>query len=146
MFQSNAVLKSILDSIKTSILLVGGGAGFKVKLAVAPFAPTPNSVPSTDFTEATFTGYAAVTLTAMAADQFVGNTWESVATTLANFASTGTAVTNSVVGYWLESNTGELLGYDTFTPAIGFNGPGDALNLAVRWQVQPAQWPNTIIP
>jgi hypothetical protein len=144
MNQSNACMIAILNKIKTGILLIGA-AGFKVKLAQAPFAVNPNSDPTT-FTEATYTGYAAATITAMGGDQQTGNSWESTAGALAAFAPTGTAVGNTIAGYWIEDNTGVLLGYDIFNPQIGMNTPADAINLAIRWQVQPANWPNTLLP
>jgi hypothetical protein len=145
LYQSNLYMLAALTAVKTSILKAGA-AGFKIKLAQGPtFAPNPNSVPG-DFTEADYTGYAAVTLTTMSANSQTGNSFESTSTTVAGFAPSGTAVTNSILGYWVESDGGDLLAYEVFPAPIPMQTTLDSIQIVPRWQIQPAQWPNSVLP
>ena len=144
-FESNHFLTTALTQIKTAILDTGAG-GFKVKLAQTPFTPNPNSVPSTDFVEATYDGYAAVSLTTMTPNTVVGNAYESTSTAVAVFQPTGSTTPNTIGGYWIETGAGALLGYEVLPTPIALNGPTTYLSIVPRWLSSPTTWPNTILP
>ena len=143
-FQSNYALQQQLTHVKTSVLGIGG-TGFTLKLAKGAFAPNPDSDPTT-FTECDFTGYAAETQTTMTGISQTGNSFESSSDTVLSFAPTGTTVGNTCTGYWMEDSAGHLLGFETISPGVPMMGPLDALDIVPRWQAQPANWPNTILP
>jgi hypothetical protein len=144
-YESNHFLTAVLTEIKTAILLTTG-AGFKVKLAQTPFSPNPGSVPSTDFTEADYTGYAAVVLTTMTPNTVTGNSYETTSTTVAVFQPSGTTVANNIGGYWVEDDSGAYLGYEVLPTPIALNGPTTYLSIVPRWLSSPTTWPNTILP
>lgn len=144
LYESNALLQAQLLAVATDVLLIGA-AGFKVRLAQAPFTPNANSVPG-DFTIADYDGYADVTLTTMTGPSQVGSSFEDTASTIAHFAPTGATTPNTIGGYWIESDGGDFLAYEVFPTPIPMQTVLDKINVAIRWQAQPASWPNTLVP
>lgn len=144
-FQSQAVIQAALDAVLAGPLGIGG-TGMVFKLAQTPFTPSATSDPTADFTEANYTGYAPQTVTTALGDRLAGNSWEATLATLAAFSPTGTTVGNVIGGYWVEDIAGAFLGYDVFPIAVPMQSPSDAIQVAARWQQQPASWPNTILP
>jgi hypothetical protein len=144
MFQvSNAFCDAALTAILTTIL-VETSMPAEVHLAVAPFTPNPNSDPAT-FTEASYTGYAAVALGTWAALERLPTGSQSVNGTVVHFAPTGTAITNTVVGYWIVTHAGVLIGYDTFPAPIPMDNALCAIDIVLAWQQQLQQWANVIL-
>lgn len=91
---------------------------------------TPGSLPA-DFTEATFTGYAAVAI----------STWSAVLNLMLNvigiagsalFVQTGTAITQTVTGYYVTDGTGAVFyGAELFPTPVPMSSIGSFVDLTV---------------
>lgn len=140
---SNAYCDAALNAALTTILVESMTAA-TLHLAVAPFAPNANSVVG-DFTEATYTGYSAASLGTWAAVERLPNGSQSVNGTVVHFAPTGVTITNTVVGYWIQTATPLLLGYDTFSAPIPMDSVHAAIDIVVAWQQLQQQWNNVVL-
>ena|SRR5882672_3348333 len=133
-----AIQAAMLDAISTVHL--------EIKLAQGSFSPSPTSVPGTDFTEATFDGYAALPVAAFDAAYLTADgSAETIPTTIAHFAPTGTTTPNVIAGYWLVGSNGDYLGGEVFDTPVPLNSPTTALNLILKWQVSPATWSGVLV-
>lgn len=112
-----------------------------IHLIAAPFTPTPNAVVA-DFTEADYTGYAAVNVTEagpVAWDDELLNGVQSFGA--AHFQPTGTTVTNTIYGYWVTMNvlTGgsvtELVDVMTLKEPVPLLSTADALDIVYLFKV-----------
>ncbi len=126
----NTLLAALLTRPAAALVV-----GAKLRLSKNPvFNPLPASV-ITDFTglEADYTGYAAggIALTIGAPLNLSGVIQGTEETTL--FAATGSAITNSVYGYWVDDGTNVLFAEKFASGGIAtFAIAGDFLNLSTR--------------
>jgi hypothetical protein len=132
---SQVALIDQLDAVKGAVLDAAGPIHSTVKLAQGAFAPVPTSDPTT-FTEATFDGYAAKTITAWTSAYLVpGPSSEILSAAVLSWSPTGTTTPNTITGYWIVGGNGHYLGGESFAQPVILNGPLTALNLAAVWQV-----------
>lgn len=143
---SNLSLEDILAATIASVLDATGPVHASVKLAQGPFAPLPDSDPTT-FTEATFDGYAAKDVTAWASPYLVATgAAETISSTVLHWAPTGTTTPNTLTGYWIVGGNGDYLGGEAFPVPIPMTGPTSALNLIPIWQQAAAQFGAVVVP
>lgn len=102
-----------------------------VHLFTAVSAPlSPNST-VTSFTEATFTGYSAVTLTALSGPVALddGTGWAMLANCV---YIAGTITTGQVIlGYWVDDGATTFYGGETFANPVNIASSGDYLDLTL---------------
>ena len=143
---SAAYLLDVMAAVKAAILSTATPAYTSVHLAVAPFAPNPNSDPST-FTEATFTGYAPISIDAWNNAELInGPIAQVLPTTMVSFVPSGTTVTNVIAGYWLEAGDGTYILGETFSAPVPLTGPDTRLNLAIPVATIGAPTSATVVP
>lgn len=135
----------VLNAAIAAVLNTSVPAHTMIKLAVAPFNPTPTSDPAT-FVEATFDGYAAKTISAWEAAYLNGNAAVSNGTTVESWVPTGTTTPNTVAGYWLVGGNGSYLGGEAFASPIAVTGPTTPVNIVPRYAVIPPVFSATLIP
>ena len=105
------------------------------------YTPTLTSQLS-DFTVADYTGYAAVGM----ADTWGGATWQTQEAAVAYsstavFAPTGTAVTNTIYGYYLLDHSGNLLGGERLANPVNLLGPTTILHIVIPFGIADAGIP-----
>lgn len=104
----------------------------EVRLFQNDIAPTKATVVG-DLTEATFTGYAAITTLAFADAVYDDdNDGLLVATETMTFTSTGSAITNTCYGYYLVDGNGNYLGAERFPVPQDFAVAGDSISFVPR--------------
>jgi hypothetical protein len=136
---SNLALAKVLADI-----LVESMTAATLHLGVAPWAPNVNSTPGS-FTEATFTGYTAATLGTWSAIGQLPSGMQATNETVVHFQPTATTVTNTVLGYWIQDNSGNLLGYDTFATPIPMDSVLQSIDIVLVWQQLLVGWNNTVL-
>jgi len=119
-------LRAILQVARTGLYFNTA----KIGLFVNDISLTPDMIKA-DFTEADYTGYAALD-----ADVVGPVTWDDAAGNAVqsfegvHFQPSGTAVTNVIVGWFLFLEAGELLGAEKFPVPISMAGTADAIDFA----------------
>jgi hypothetical protein len=116
-------------------------------LAVAPFAPKP-TMKQTDFTEATFDGYAPVQVTSWGTahvDQY-GQYLISGTTPPSWFTPTGTTTPNTIVGYYLLDPGGNIVSAETLPNPVTLNGPHTTLQISPGIAIAPFRYTCTVAP
>lgn len=142
---SSLALIDQLEAVKGSVLDATGPVHASVKLAVAPFSPTPTSDPAS-FTEATFDGYAAKTVPAWTAAALQpGPLAEILSSALLSWTPTGSTTPNTIVGYWIVGGNGDYLGGEAFAAPVILNGPTTSLNMVAAWQMARSNWSATVL-
>jgi hypothetical protein len=143
---SQQFLLDKLAAAIASILDATGPVHASVKLAVAPFAPSPTSDPAT-FTEADFDGYAAKTVATWSTPVMNTNgSAETVSGSVLTWNPTGSTTSNLIVGYWVEGGNGDYLGGEILASPVPMNGPLSSLNLVPVVQEAPGSWSSVVIP
>lgn len=137
---SQLALVDQLEAVKDNVLDATGPVHATVKLAIAPFSPTPTSDPAS-FTEATFDGYASKTVAAWtpAAVQ-PGPLAEILSQSVLTWTPTGSTTPNTIAGYWIVGGNGDYLGGESFGTPVVLNGPTTSLNMVTAWQMARATW------
>jgi hypothetical protein len=104
----------------------------KVKLFQNPVSLSPSTVVG-DLTEATFGGYAPIIVTALLPAYIdpVGGASAQIATI--QFQCDGTAPTNIVYGFWVETAAGVLILAGTFDAGIPMSLATDAIPVDVKF-------------
>jgi len=119
-----AILAELRNASPTGLTLNGGD----VHLFVGPTVPTPATVVA-DFTEPTFTGYAAVNMATLFANpvtpQLLTNFFNAI------IQRTGGAVDDTVTGYYVLLGTGELVMSERFAEPVTFSVVGALLDLGI---------------
>ena len=137
---STKYLLDALAAIKSQVLDTAVPAHCHIHLAKPPFTPNPTSDPAS-FTEADYTGYAAVTITAWDNPALTpADLAEIVGTTVAQFRPTGTTVTNSIAGFWVLDAAGDFVFAQVFSTPVALTGPNTVLSIVPRWQQAPSAW------
>jgi hypothetical protein len=143
---SQISLLDILTAFIANGLDAAGPTHTMVKLAKAPFSPTPTSDPTT-FTEADFDGYAAKTVAAWAAPYLNGDgAAETIGTSVLTWSPTGSVTPNLIYGYWLMLGNGDYGGGEAFGTPVSLNGPTTALSMVPLWAVAPSRFGAVIVP
>lgn len=97
-------------------------------LYTARTAPiTPQSTVS-EFTEATFVGYAAVTMTFSAPLNLPAAAGVGVLST-GNFIAGALTATQNVIGYWIDDTAGNFYGAEDFSAPVPIASPGDFVSV-----------------
>lgn len=141
--------KAALDQLAAVLSLVLNTATpthSTVHLAQGAFAPVRDSDPTT-FTEATFGGYAAITMAAWETPYLLGGGQsESIPTTICHWSPTDTVTPNTITGYWIMGANGDYLGGEAFGNGVPMLGPTNALNLVPTWQIPPSTFSAVLVP
>lgn len=120
-----------LRAILASTVALFSGETVSVHLFKNDLTPGPDVVPG-DFTEADFTGYGADTVL------FTGTTWDDdnqnavLSFDSAHFQASGSIITNTIYGYWVETTATELPGvliWERFDPPIAIASAADAIDV-----------------
>lgn len=117
-----------------------------VKLASAPFTPSPTLVPAS-LTEATFDGYAHKTVTSWGTvhlDSQNQATW--ISTSALDWTPTGSTTPNTIYGYWLLDSNGVLVQSETFATPVLMNGALTTLQLVIQLAIGPWKVNATLLP
>lgn len=115
----------------------GDLAGATVHLYTNDYTPTPQSVVG-DFTEATFTGYAAVAVAGWTANRLEASGAVSTdATNVIPFVGPGDATGQSIMGYFVKSAGGgtPYLYAVKFAAPVPLNSPADVLALVATFRI-----------
>jgi Trk-type K+ transport system membrane component len=120
-------LINAINAIEANVLTQSANHA-KVHLAVAPFTPTTTSVPG-DFTEATFTGYTAVTITGYGTAHIDPNLQGlvNITTPVLEWTPTGTTVQNDIVGYYITDGGGNLVAAEAFGTSYPMHSAANTL-------------------
>ena len=126
---SQALLAAMLAAIQTRPA-AALTAALKVHLYTAGPSPIlPTSTPSS-FTEATFTGYAAVTLGTLSGPIITpGATCEGLFAN-ASFIGTTGLTPQTILGYWIDDGSTNFVLGEAFPTPIQIVHPGDFIDLA----------------
>jgi hypothetical protein len=113
-----------------------------IHLIKAPFTPTPNAVVA-DFDEADYTGYAAIVVDPVGTiawdDEFLNGVQSF---TNAHFQPTGSAVTNTIYGYYVTATVKDLdpdrlIDVIVLPTPVPLLGTMDALDLVYQFKIGP---------
>jgi len=118
------LLGELINVTPTGLTFVGGD----VHLFTGATVPTVDNV-AADFTEPTFTGYAAVNMATL----FRNPVSPQLNTIFFNavIQRTGGAISDTVTGYYVVTATGELVLAERFVEAVSFNVVGALLDLGI---------------
>jgi hypothetical protein len=119
----------------------------KIHLAVAPFTPTPSMTPAS-FTEATFAGYAAVSITGWGTPHFDNQLQALMMATTPALEWTPSASTtpNDIVGYWIQDNAGNVVCAEAFPAPIPLHNPTQTLMFTAGVAYGPYKFTTQIAP
>lgn len=143
---SNAGLLDLVNAAIVNEFLMALGH-CTVKLAKAPMTPTVNSVPA-DFTEADYTGYAAIQLDTLGVAHIDKNSQAAAAfTDLAIFVATGTITpVQNIYGYWLIDSANNYIGAEAFGTPFPMSGPLSPLQLQLGFAMRSGILQAVIVP
>jgi hypothetical protein len=126
-------------------LLHTGITSAAVKLAKAPFTPSPNSV-TADFTEADFAGYTAGGIPVAAWDfahvDAEGQIRANNGTPL-QWIYGGVGGPNTLYGYWMEDIAGNVVMSELFSPPITIDPGNPVLSISISYCV--AQFAQSVV-
>lgn len=142
---SNQWLSDVLTQIKVN-LLGSTPAAPTVHLVSAPFTPTPLS-DYTTFTEATFDGYAAKTVTSWGTEHLdpLGQYIMTNANVLA-WTPTGNTTSNTIYGYYLLASNGDQVQAEVFAAPVLLHGVGTTLDLVIVIGEAPSKTTCVVLP
>lgn len=143
---TDAFLHEVINAIVANVLNVSTNHA-KVHLAVAPFAPTRTSTPAS-FTEATFSGYAAISVTGYGtAHEDTNLQWLVNANTpTVSWTPTASTVQNDIVGYWIDDPAGNVVAAEAFGQSYPMHGVTNTLALTVGIAAAPWKYTAEVAP
>jgi hypothetical protein len=128
------IAASLLAGMLAAMLTRPGAAlmsALKVHLYTAGPSPIKPIQAPTDFTEATFTGYAAVTLAALSGPIITPRGTCEALFGNASFVATGATPANTILGYWLDDGSTNFFAGEAFPTPIPIAAIGNFIDLAV---------------
>lgn len=134
-------LNALLGYSRTALAALITATKLKVRLFTNNYSPI-NTTKVSDFTEATFTGYAAQNVPTLSADFINSDGNAEFAATAQNIWTASDAVSpNTVYGYWVadETSTPILLWCEKFDTPVDMLAGGNTLMLLLRF-IQASQF------
>lgn len=132
---SEALENDIANHLKSDAVGAEGPLdGAMLKLFQNDFTPTKGAVPA-DFTEADFTGYAAVAITWAAVTR--KNLAAVIKSQLVSFIATGSAITNVIFGWYVTNAAGDTV-YASFlyNASKPVSGAGASIDVIAEVQIK----------
>ena len=127
---SRQFLKQIVDSLRTPPV-AGPLTGAFLKLFSAVTGPISPDLGVGDFTEATFTGYAQVSIASVLGPTVNSPSGEGLMQQGdGDFVATAGVVSETILGYYVVDNTlAQVIMSELFLTPLGVNIPGDFISL-----------------
>lgn len=122
----NSWLSAALAVLKAQ-LLTAAGLHNKLHLIAQAFAPSPSLDPA-GLTQATYDGYAPLDIDSFSAEHIIANgNYIINSLTAPAFSPTGSTVSNTIYGWWLEDTQGNVVSMGLLPTPKVMAGAGDVL-------------------